>query len=222
MRMDDVFTVRKTPWLRLPFWVRMAIGGTALLLPLGGGAAAVTALVTRPTTHHARLAHPFPPGAADLPAPPADEPRTGLGRRAEAPAPAAGATDAPRTAPATRGPAARPDDTATAMNPAPAPPGTAAGPVVRTTTMTVTESIPYRTDRVRDPSLPHRTERVVTPGAEGTRELTYEVTNTDGRPTRRKLISSRVVREPVTKIIAIGTARGDSACETGHDDCGRP
>ncbi len=220
MRLDDVFTVRKTPWLRLPFWVRMAIGGTALLLPLGGGAAAVAALVTRPPAQPARLAYPFPPRATDLPEPHGEGPRMGFGRRPGGPAPAAGATDAPPTAAATRSPAALPAGTATPPNPPPAAPGTAARPAVTTTTMTVTEVIPYRTQRVRDPSMPRRSERVVTPGAEGTRELTYQVTTTEGRTPRRKVISSRVLREPVTEVVAVGTRREDSPCEHGDDDCG--
>ncbi len=218
MRLNDVFTVRKTPWLRLPFWVRMAIGGTALLLPLAGGAAAVTAIVTRPPAAPARLGQPLPAGAPDLPSPHAD---SGLGPRPEVPAPAAGPADTPPTASATRTPADRAASPATPPSPAPAVPGTLARPAVTTTTMTVTEVIPYRTQRVRDPAMPQRAQRVVTPGANGSREITYQVTTSEGRAPRRKVVSTRVVRKPVTEVVAVGTAREDSPCDHhDDDDCG--
>ncbi|GAB1694334.1 G5 domain-containing protein [Krasilnikovia sp. M28-CT-15] len=95
---------------------------------------------------------------------------------------------------------AEPEADATETTPPPAR-------VVRTRTVTVTRRIPYATRAVRDKKLPKGTKVVRIRGASGVRTLTYRVTVTDGRPGKRRLIRSVVVRRPVTRVIVIGTGK---------------
>ena len=86
-------------------------------------------------------------------------------------------------------------------------------PLVETRTVTETEAIPFQTQYVRDSSLPRRSHEVRTPGEQGVKTLTYEVTTTDGQQTDKRLVSESVNRDPVTRVVAIGPARRD--CDGG-------
>ncbi|GAA0802918.1 G5 domain-containing protein [Spirilliplanes yamanashiensis] len=198
-----LFVLRKSPWQRLPFWLRMGLVATALLVPLGGGAVAVVAaLPDQPTQRHAAAAVArgtagFAPPVA---APQASPPSAGLGRRPEPTATAARPTGRPKNRAAT--PAA------------PSAPASRLPEKGSAAVRTVTEAIPFRRDTFRDPSLPQGTERIVRSGVPGVRRVTYRV-GEDGA--RRKVIASEVVREPVSEIVAVGSGRGRPDCA---DDCG--
>lgn len=88
---------------------------------------------------------------------------------------------------------------------------------VATTTRTVTETkrIAFRTRTVKDSSLAKGVKATRTKGVAGVRTLTYEVTFTGGKQTARKLISQAVTKEPVTKVVAVGT----KAAEPGGGGC---
>ncbi len=104
--------------------------------------------------------------------------------------------------------------------PAPAPPA----PVVETTTVTETQAIPFQTQFVRDSALPRRSREVRTPGEQGIKTLTYEVTTTDGQQTDKRLVSEAVTRDPITRVVAIGPGRhncdgdGGGGGGGGHGD----
>ncbi len=99
--------------------------------------------------------------------------------------------------------------------PAPPPPM----PAVETRTVTETEAIPFETQFVRDESLPRRSQEVRTPGEQGVRTLTYEVTITDGQQTDKRLVSESVTRDPVTRVVAVGHGRRDCGGKGGrHGD----
>ncbi|WJK41481.1 G5 domain-containing protein [Solwaraspora sp. WMMA2056] len=83
----------------------------------------------------------------------------------------------------------------------PAPPR----PKVETRTVTETEQIPFQEKRVDDPSLAKGATKVKTNGVAGVRTLTYEVTLTDGVQTGKRLISEQVTKQPVTKVVLVGT-----------------
>ncbi|WP_306204267.1 G5 domain-containing protein [Actinoplanes sp. RD1] len=82
-----------------------------------------------------------------------------------------------------------------------------AGATTGTRTEQVTETIPFRTKLVRDPSLPRGTKRVQSQGVPGERVLRYDVTYVDGRETGRRLTGSTVTREPQPRVIAYGNSR---------------
>ncbi|MEU7902738.1 G5 domain-containing protein [Actinoplanes sp. NPDC049118] len=84
-----------------------------------------------------------------------------------------------------------------------------AGLVVRVERVSESESIPFRTRLIRDPSLPPGSRRIQTPGIPGERVLHYEVTFTGSKETGRRLIDSTVTREPQHRVVAFGNRRGN-------------
>jgi hypothetical protein len=70
---------------------------------------------------------------------------------------------------------------------------------------TKTEPIPYESEYEEDASINLGEYEVRQEGQEGTKELTYRVTYTNGIETARELISEVVLTEPVTYIEAVGT-----------------
>lgn len=77
--------------------------------------------------------------------------------------------------------------------------------VVKKRVITKRRAIPFQTMRVTDPTLPKGTTRVRNHGARGIKILTYRVTYVNGVQTHKKLLNKVVVREPVTRVIAVGT-----------------
>ena len=120
-------------------------------------------------------------------------------------------------APATAAVPSPPAPTTAAASPAAASPSatSTAAPVVRKRTVRETRSISYKTRTVRDSALSEGTKKVRVQGAPGVRTLTYEITETDGVQTGKRLISSTVTRKPVTKVIAVGT-RSEGNCDPNY------
>ena len=75
--------------------------------------------------------------------------------------------------------------------------------VVKRTTRT--ESIAYDTVRENDSSLLKGTTKVSVAGQNGVREVTEEVTYVDGQVTSTTVLDTRVIQEPVTEEILVGT-----------------
>ena len=72
--------------------------------------------------------------------------------------------------------------------------------------VTEKEEIPYETVTKENPDLEKGTEKVVQEGVNGEREFTYEITkNNDKEVTDKKEISNKVTKEPIEKIIEVGT-----------------
>ena len=78
-------------------------------------------------------------------------------------------------------------------------------PVTETRTVTVTEKVPHKTRTVKDSSLAKGTKKVRTRGVAGVKTLTYEVTVVDGVETTKKLIKSEITKQPVTRVVRVGT-----------------
>jgi hypothetical protein len=95
------------------------------------------------------------------------------------------------------------------------PSSAAAAPVVETRRVTETVPLPFEERTVDDPTLPAGTRKVRTPGVAGEKVLTYEVTLTDGVESGRKLISESVTRQPVSQVVAVGTAR-EPKCDPNY------
>ncbi|WP_234343410.1 resuscitation-promoting factor [Streptomyces sp. NRRL F-5123] len=76
------------------------------------------------------------------------------------------------------------------------------------------EPLPYRTVRRADAGLPRGTSRVARRGRAGVRELSYAVRTVDGVAGAPRLLGSRIIRQPVTEVVRVGTgpvpARGAS------------
>ncbi|MEV4636309.1 G5 domain-containing protein [Actinoplanes sp. NPDC049548] len=218
---------RKSFWARLPFGVRMATAGLGVLALVAGTAGGVAAVTgdgpARPVTavkQEAVVAAPL-----EAPAEPSAPDEGGIGQAVDADVPPidadrSGPGEADRTA--TRSPRrttapAAPAPTATATKRVAA--AAAAGPAVRIARISETQTIPFRTMLVRDPSLPRGSKRVQTAGVPGERVLHYEVTYTGTKETARRLLDSTVTREPTHRVIAFGDRRGGG---DGHHDGHRP
>ncbi|MEU5995604.1 G5 domain-containing protein [Spirillospora sp. NPDC047418] len=91
--------------------------------------------------------------------------------------------------------------------PTSASPQPATTPTVERRTVTTTRKIPFKTRKVNDPALAAGKTKIRRRGATGVKTLTYAVTYTDGAETSRKLVSEKVTRAPVARVIAVGTKR---------------
>ncbi|WP_374982815.1 ubiquitin-like domain-containing protein [Streptomyces fradiae] len=67
------------------------------------------------------------------------------------------------------------------------------------------ETVPYAVRRVEDSGLYQGTEVVDRPGRTGLRRLTYVTRTVDGVPHRTRETGSELVREPVARIVRVGT-----------------
>ena len=71
--------------------------------------------------------------------------------------------------------------------------------------VTETESIPYETEKVETNDLYVGETKVQQKGEKGTLKKTYSVTYVNGEESERKLLSEEVTKEPVNKIVLVGT-----------------
>lgn len=76
---------------------------------------------------------------------------------------------------------------------------------VTTKTTTATESIGFKTVRENDSSLAKGKEVVSQNGQNGSKTITYKETYTNGKLTSKNQVSSKVTKNPVDKVIKVGT-----------------
>jgi GH25 family lysozyme M1 (1,4-beta-N-acetylmuramidase) len=81
----------------------------------------------------------------------------------------------------------------------------AVAPVVTTKTVTEQIAIPYTTVERQDATLTLGKRVVSVQGKSGLRTKTYTVTYTDGKETKRVLVSDKVTTSPTTEVILVGT-----------------
>ena len=95
--------------------------------------------------------------------------------------------------------------------------------VMRITRTTETRSlaIDFKTVKRRNSDLPKGQERVVEPGKKGLREVTEEVVRADGQVESRRALSERIVREPVDRIVEVGTKEAAPAPRPATTSAGR-
>lgn len=71
--------------------------------------------------------------------------------------------------------------------------------------VTETEAIPYETEKIETNDLYVGQTKVQQKGEKGTLKKTYSVTYVNGKESARKLVSKEVTKEPVNKIVLVGT-----------------
>lgn len=89
-----------------------------------------------------------------------------------------------------------------------------------------TETIPFNELRENDPLLPKGQTMVKQEGSDGTKEVTYKVTYLEGKMAMKEKISETILKQPVPKIILVGTQgasnfgepRTDASPETFHGE----
>ena len=74
-----------------------------------------------------------------------------------------------------------------------------------------TETIPHETSQQDDPDSAAGSRTVVTEGVDGSQDVTYAVTYTNGEMTSEEVVSSLVTLEPVTEVVSVGTKQLASA-----------
>ncbi len=96
-------------------------------------------------------------------------------------------------------------------------------PVVVVKTVVVKQRIPFAKRVVKDASLRRGVTKVVTRGHSGYRVRTYEYTYRDGTLVRRRPISVRVTRKPVTQVTHVGTRAASpkhkGGCDPNYSGC---
>jgi 3D (Asp-Asp-Asp) domain-containing protein len=80
---------------------------------------------------------------------------------------------------------------------------------------TYTADIAHGQTLCNDASLPEGTEMVLTEGEDGEMICQAKVTYRNGLEVSREILSQKVLRQPVTEVLAVGTA--DTASESGSD-----
>lgn len=71
--------------------------------------------------------------------------------------------------------------------------------------ITEQDVIPHKVVKKNDDSITQGIERTQTDGVDGIREVTFDITYIDGAPAKRKIISTKVVKQPVTAVVLVGT-----------------
>ena len=70
---------------------------------------------------------------------------------------------------------------------------------------TVTEEIAYSTEKVNDSTLSKGTQKVVVQGQNGVQEVDRAITYVNGQQVSTEVLDTRVIQEPVTEQIKVGT-----------------
>jgi uncharacterized protein YabE (DUF348 family) len=80
---------------------------------------------------------------------------------------------------------------------------------------TATEAINYSTTKQKDSSLYEGQTKVVTPGKAGKKAVVREVTYVDGKKSKSKVLSQKVVSKPTTAVVKVGTKERPAAPSAG-------
>ena len=82
--------------------------------------------------------------------------------------------------------------------------------------VTYEEAIPCPVEEVEDDSMYQGDSKVLDPGVEGEALVTADVTYRNGREQERNVIATETVREPTTRVVAVGTQARPTWLPTGH------
>lgn len=88
-------------------------------------------------------------------------------------------------------------------------------PVQTVDTIVVQEKIAYKTVRTESSAYTVGTEIVTRSGKSGLAEVTYKVATSDGKVTKKTKLSTKVLEEPVTRKVTVGTKRVIAADKNG-------
>lgn len=92
--------------------------------------------------------------------------------------------------------------------------GSTTGTEEVTTTETKTEPIPFETQSNDDPTMNVGETKVDVEGVDGEKEVTYSVTKSGETEVKREKVSERTIREPVAKVVRVGTKPAEVATTT--------
>jgi uncharacterized protein YabE (DUF348 family) len=92
-----------------------------------------------------------------------------------------------------------------------------------TQVVTITQSIPFQIQQIQDSTMQEGTQQITTPGVNGSEQVTYRITQVNGKETNRVQLQTNVTTQPVTQVVRVGTQPlpGDAVwdriaqCESG-------
>ena len=92
-----------------------------------------------------------------------------------------------------------------------------------TQVVTITQSIPFQIQQIQDSTMQAGTQQITTPGVNGSEQVTYRITQVNGKETNRVQLQANVTLQPVTQVVRVGTQPqpGDAVwdriaqCESG-------
>lgn len=79
---------------------------------------------------------------------------------------------------------------------------------------TKTETVSFSTKETKDSSLKAGTKKVTREGVNGEKEVTYKVKYVDGKEVSKEVISEKITKEPVDKLVTVGSAQQQSGGKT--------
>lgn len=82
-------------------------------------------------------------------------------------------------------------------------------------TLSVTESIPFETVKTESETLSAGTQKIIEQGVLGQKSVTYKVYSLDGVETKRTVVKSEIITEPVAQKVVVGTKRVIAADKNG-------
>ena len=88
--------------------------------------------------------------------------------------------------------------------------------------VTETELIPFGESQEEDSNLEEGTNNTKQEGVDGEKELVYKIKLVDGKEESREKISETTTREPVEKIVVVGTKAGNVAGATTQESTPPP
>jgi uncharacterized protein YabE (DUF348 family) len=78
-----------------------------------------------------------------------------------------------------------------------------------------TQAIPFEITRKKNAKLSAGTVKVLTKGAKGAKRAVWSLTLTDGKVTKKALVTSTVLKQPVTQVEEVGTKVAASSSSSG-------
>jgi uncharacterized protein YabE (DUF348 family) len=88
------------------------------------------------------------------------------------------------------------------------------------TTVTVTEKMPFGTDRKKTATLTTGQTKLISDGRPGLRTDSYVLVLANGKEVGRTLVSAKVLKAPVNKVVAVGTKPAPGTDSTGSGGSG--
>ncbi|HJP76148.1 MAG TPA: transglycosylase family protein [Pseudonocardiaceae bacterium] len=74
-----------------------------------------------------------------------------------------------------------------------------------TQVVTITQSVPFQVQQIQDPTMNEGTTQVTTPGVNGSEQVTYRITQVNGKETNRVQLQVNVTTQPVSEVERVGT-----------------
>lgn len=89
--------------------------------------------------------------------------------------------------------------------------------VIRFSSRYITDSIkiPFKTERRDDHSMERGVTSIVQQGKDGLLQKTVKITLRNGKEVSREVVGEKILRQPVTKIVAVGTVRTKTVSRGG-------